>query len=79
MWVSPSYLLTLFINMVNQDFSLLIKGARIKWKIVCTAELVHLANQLFHCLDEKLKKEITKFLNCQLQQIKPPKWNPKCS
>lgn len=65
--------------MVNQDFSLLIKGARIKWKVVCTAELVHLANQLFHTLDESLKKEITKFLNCQLQQIKPPKWNPKYS
>ena len=48
--------------MVSQDFSLLIKGARIKWKVVCTAELVHLANQLFHTLDESLKKEITKFL-----------------
>lgn len=42
-------------------------------------DLANLANQLFHTLDESLKKEITKFLNCQLQQIKPPKWNPKYS
>lgn len=63
--------------MLNQDFSLIIKGARIKWKIVCTAKLVHLVSQLFHTLDESPKKEITKFLNCQLQQIKPPKLESK--
>lgn len=55
--------------MVNQDFSLLIKGARIKWKVVCTAELVHLANQLFHTLDESPQRKSAKILNIQVQEI----------
>ena len=55
--------------MLNQDFSLIIKGARIKWKIVCTAELVHLVNQLFHTLDESPQRKPAKILNIEVQEI----------
>ena len=42
----------MFINGLNWDFSFLVKRSRVEWDIMFIPDLVNLANQLSHSLDE---------------------------
>ena len=46
-----------------------------EWKTMSTSDLINLANQLSHTLDESLEKKNTRFPNLQIQQMKAPKQN----
>ena len=61
---------SMFINELNQDLSLLVKGTKIEWETMSTPDLINLANQLSHTLDESPKRKTAKIP--KLQQVKPP-------
>ena len=42
----------MFINGLNWDFSFLVKRSRVEWDIMFIPDLVNLASQLSHSLDE---------------------------
>lgn len=64
---------SMLINRLNRDLSLLMKRTRIEWETIAMPDLVNLANQLAHTLNDSSKIRTTKILNFQLQQMKPLK------
>ena len=65
----------MFISVLNWDLSLLVKRTRVEGETTSTPDLVNLANQLAHTLDESPKRKTSKILNFQLWKMKFSKWN----
>ena len=64
---------SMFINRLNRDLSLLVKRTRMEWETMSPSDLVNLANQFSHTLDELPKRKTAIILNLQIQQMKAPK------
>ena len=64
---------SLFINDLNQDFSLLVKRTKIEWETLSTPDLVNLATQVSHTLAQSCKRKTAKILNVQFKQMEVPK------
>ena len=64
----------MFVSGLKQDHSLLAKRIKMEGEMFIP-DLINLANQLSHTVEESPKMETAKILYLQLQQMKPPKWN----
>ena len=66
--IPAEWLLTLFITELNQDLPLLEKRSRMEWETISPPDLVNLANQLAHALDESSQRKMDKILKLHLQK-----------
>ena len=64
----------MFISGLKQDHSLLAKRTKMEGEMFIP-DLINLANQLSHTLEESAKTETAKILYLQPEQMKPPKLN----
>ena len=62
----------MFVSGLKQDHSLLAKRTKMEGEMLIP-DLINLANQLSHIVEESPKMETAKILYPQLQQMKPPK------
>ena len=64
---------SMFINILNQDLSLLVKRTRKEWETTLTPNSVNISNQLACIPEDSTKKKTTEILNLQPQQMENSK------